>query len=183
MAFQNIFPVPIYTTILDNKIVEYMKNLIIPRLSNLEQVPSQKTDFFKSKIISPEELSPFFSSIKSSIKDYSIKSNLFLPSNLNYWVQDYSQNESHSSHTHGEATISGVYYVRANQYAGSLKFTNPNPLFNVTNFNDGAKNEINFEVTPQKGLLVLFPGWLLHEAMASPNKDCIRTCLAFNLIK
>ena len=183
MGFQNIFPVPIYTTILDNKIVEYMENLIIPRLSDLEQTPSQKTDFFKSKIISPEELSPFFSSIKSSVKDYSIKSNLFLPSKINYWVQDYSKNESHALHAHGDSYISGVYYVRANRNAGALRFTNPNPLFTITSFNEGPKEAVYYKINPQEGLLVLFPGWLSHEAISTTEEDCIRTCLAFNIFK
>ena len=146
-GFQNIFPVPIYTAFLDNKLADEIEDLVVPRLSNLEQVPSQKTDYFlKDKIVS-------------------------------------SKNESHSSHAHGNALISGVYYIRANNNAGSLKFTNPNPLFINTDLKEGPKNEVNFEIKPQKGLLVLFPGWLLHEVLGSSIDNCTRTCLAFNLLK
>ena len=183
MGLQNIFPVPIYTTILDNKVVEYMENLVIPKLNGLEQHPSQKTDFFKSKIVSPKEISPFFSSIKNYINDYSFKSNLFTSSKINYWIQDYSKYESHELHAHGDSYISGVYYVRANKNAGALRFTNPNPLFTITAFNGDPKEEIYYEIHPQEGLLVLFPGWLSHEVIPSLEEDCIRTCLAFNLQK
>ena len=183
-GFQNIFPVPIYTILLDSKFADEIEDLIIPKLDNLEQVPSQKTDYFlKDKIVSPEELSTFFYNIDPIISDYSNQSNINRSNNINYWVQDYSKNEFHSSHVHGDSLISGVYYVRANSNAGSLKFTNPNPLFSVTDLKENNKDEVNFEIKPQKGLLVLFPGWLLHETMASPIDNCIRTCLAFNLLK
>ena len=182
IGFQNIFPVPIYTAFLDSKLADEIEDLVVPRLDNLEQVPSQKTDYFlKDKIVSPEELSTFFYNIDPIISDYSNQSNINRSNNIEYWIQDYSKNESHSSHTHGDTLISGVYYVRANNNAGNLKFTNPNPLFNVTNLKESPKNEINFEIQPKKGLLILFPGWLLHETMASPMDDCVRTCLAFNI--
>ena len=183
MGLQNIFPIPIYTTILDKKIISSIENLIVPRLKDLDQNQSQKTDFFKSRIVSQEETLPFFNHISPIISKYSIESNLSTLPKLEYWVQDYSKNEHHHPHAHGNSTISGVYYIRANEYAGALRFTNPNPLFTITNFKNGPKNEINFEVKPQRGLLVLFPGWLLHEAIPSSNKSCIRTCLAFNIIK
>tara|TARA_R110000787_G_scaffold126471_2_gene237792 strand:+ start:398 stop:964 length:567 start_codon:yes stop_codon:yes gene_type:complete len=183
-GFQNIFPVPIYTAFLDNKLADEIEDLVVPRLSNLEQVPSQKTDYFlKDKIVSPEELSTFFYNIDPVISDYSNQSNINRSNNIEYWVQDYSKNESHSSHAHGNALISGVYYIRANNNAGSLKFTNPNPLFINTDLKEGPKNEVNFEIKPQKGLLVLFPGWLLHEVLGSSIDNCTRTCLAFNLLK
>ena len=183
-GFQNIFPVPIYTVFLDNKLADEMEDLIVRRLNNLEQVPSQKTDYFlKERIVSFEELSPFFNYINPIISDYSNQSNINRSNNIEYWMQDYSKNEFHSSHTHADTLISGVYYVRANNNAGNLKFTNPNPLFSVTDLKEGGKNETNFEIKPQKGLLVLFPGWLLHETMASPMDDCIRTSLVFNIYK
>jgi hypothetical protein len=183
-GLQNIFPVPIYTTFLNSKLADEIEGLIVPRLNNLEQVPSQKTDFFlKDKIVSPEELFIFFHSINPIISDYSNQSNISRSNNINYWIQDYSKNEFHSSHNHGDSLISGVYYIRANNNAGSLKFTNPNPLFSVTDLKENSKNEVNFEIKPQKGLLVLFPSWLLHETMASSRDNCIRTCLAFNLLK
>ena len=183
MGLQNIFPVPIYTTILDNKVVEYMENLITPRLRDLDQNISQKTDFYKSRIASPNELSPFFDYINSSLQDYSTKSNIKLFDKIEYWIQDYSYKEYHGAHTHLQSPISGIYYIRSESNPGNLRFTNPNPLFNVTSFNEGPKEAICFEIKPQKGLLVLFPGWLLHEALASTDPNCIRTCLAFNLRK
>tara|TARA_R110001606_G_scaffold291492_1_gene439370 strand:- start:277 stop:831 length:555 start_codon:yes stop_codon:yes gene_type:complete len=183
MGLQNIFSVPIYTTFLDTLLVNEIEKLTISRLNNLEQVPSQKTDFFlKERIISSEELSSFFHCIDPIISEYSNESNINRSNNITYWIQDYSKNESHSSHTHGESRISGIYYIRANSSAGNLKFTNPNPLFSTTDLKEyNVKNELNFEIKPQKGLLILFPGWLLHEVLASPKKDCVRTSLAFNV--
>ena len=184
MGFQDIFPVPIYTTFLDNKLVEDLEKLVTPRLHNLTLGEEQKTDYHsKDKILSPEELSEFFHYIDPIITDYSNKSNLKRSNNINYWVQDYEKNNKHSLHAHGDSYISGVYYLRANENAGELSFFNPNPIYTITEFLNGPKNEIYFPVKPLKGLLVLFPGWLSHEALPSSNDGCIRTCLAFNYEK
>ena len=184
IGLQNIFSVPIYTTFLNREIIEGVENLIIPRLNNLELSKEQKTDYFKKdKIATSKELSSFFYHIDPIISKYSNSSNLKRSSNYYYWIQDYSKNEFHHLHAHGDSYISGVYYIRANKNAGALKFTNPNPLFSITSFNDNPKEEIYYKVKPQKGLLVLFPGWLSHEAIPSLEKDCIRTCLAFNIFK
>ena len=74
-------------------------------------------------------------------------------------------------------------YLRANENAGDLRFLNPNPLYTITNFLNGPQNNIYFSIKPLKGLLVLFPGWLSHEAIPSNYDNCIRTCIAFNYYK
>lgn len=184
MGLQNIFSIPIYTTFLDNKLVEDLEKLVMPKLHNLTLGEEQKTDYYlKDKILSPEELSDFFYYIDPITTDYSNKSNLKRSNNINYWVQDYKENDKHSLHAHGDAFISGVYYLRANENAGELRFSNPNPLYTITDFLNGPQNKIYFSVKPSKGLLVLFPGWLSHEVIPSNHNNCIRTCLAFNYNK
>ena len=183
-GFNKIFSTPIFTSIIDNKIVKYMEELIIPRLNSLNHHPEHSTDFFKKeKIVHFKELLPFFTSIDNTIDEYSKLSNLKRSKSADYWVQDYKENQFHIPHTHANTYISGVYYVRANENAGNLRFFNANPICRIENLLD-KENESNIfvDIKPERGLLVLFPSWLLHEVLPGNKEKCIRTCLAFNLI-
>jgi len=183
MGLQNIFSVPIYTTILNDRIVKYMKNLIIPKLTNLEFKGHQRTDFFKkTKTVLEKDLFPFFKVLDYVSKEYSKISNIVTSDSINYWIQDYSKNESHPLHNHTASYISGIYYIRANKHAGDLRFLNPNPLTYFTKFVNSNKETTFFYVKPQPGLLLLFPSWLSHEVFPSNSKKCVRTSLAFNFI-
>ncbi|MGB0404788.1 MAG: putative 2OG-Fe(II) oxygenase [Fusobacterium sp.] len=183
-GFNQIFSTPIFTSIVNSKVVKYMEELIIPRLNSLEHYTEYSTDFFqKEKITNFKELLPFFTSIDNTIDEYSKFSNLKRSKKVQYWVQDYKKNQLFPSHAHGNKYISGVYYIKANENAGSLRFFNANPICRIENILD-EKNESNIfvDIKPEKGLLVLFPSWLLHEVLPGNKEECIRTCLAFNLI-
>jgi uncharacterized protein (TIGR02466 family) len=82
-------------------------------------------------------------------------------------------------HTHPEAEISGVLYLKiptmfgsdvANN-EGSLWFS-PNPCF---------QNQVEgLTVNPQPGMLVLFPSFLPHETIPFVSEED-RICIAFNV--
>ena len=182
--FHKLFSTPIFTNIIDNKIVKYMEELIIPRLNSLEHRIEYSTDFFKKeKIINYKELLPFFTSIDNNIDEYSKFSNFKRSKSAEYWVQDYKKGQLHIPHTHANTYMSGVYYVRANENAGGLRFFNANPICRIENLLDEKNaSSIFVDIKPKKGLLVLFPNWLLHEVLPGSDGECIRTCLAFNLV-
>ena len=64
-----------------------------------------------------------------------------------------------------------------------LGFSLFGPICRIENLLD-KENESNIfvDIKPERGLLVLFPSWLLHEVLPGNKEKCIRTCLAFNLI-
>ena len=48
--------------------------------------------------------------------------------NIKFWIQDYLHDHTHYRHTHGTDFLSGVYYIRANNDPGGIRFHNPNPF-------------------------------------------------------
>ena len=183
MGLQNIFSTPIYTHFVPQFIVDKIEEIIVPRLSNLEFDTNVNTDFFKKDtIVSSKEILPFLDYLNSMVYIYSQESNIRYKKLLNFWIQNYQANQSHSLHCHSASTISGTYYIRANQYAGKLLFHNPNPHIDMEIPLKTTLSTTQFSIKPQKGLLVLFPSWLKHEILPSFNKDVIRTSFSFNYV-
>jgi len=184
MSLQNIFSVPISTSYIPEEIANILESNITPRLNRLERKGPQFTDFFSTnKIVSLEEIKPFIELIKQKVHEFSIESSITYFHKFEYWIQDYISNDYHGTHAHPHSSISGTYYIRANEHAGKLRFSNPNPFYTMTLCNgDSIGEKLYHNITPQKGLLVLFPSWLSHEVLPSSNpKDCIRTSFSFNL--
>jgi len=182
--FHKTFSTPIYTSFIDLDLANKIEDIIIPELPKLEYVERVNTDFFnKERTISLNKIPSLVKFIEEEVINYS-KSTYIKKGKLGqYWIQDYKNDDNHPFHCHPGATISGVYYVRANEHAGNLQFKNPNPYIDITVWEQEIKslNNINyFNVPPKKGLLVLFPSWLTHWVLPSNNNGCIRTSLAFN---
>jgi hypothetical protein len=66
-----------------------------------------------------------------------------------------------------------VYYIKATGNEGNLRLINP-----LTH--DKFVGDLDFEITPITGKLVLFPGWLKHQVLQN-NSTNERISLAFNL--
>ena len=186
MGLQNAFSVPIFTTFLDPKIVEHMEALITPRLKNLKEINAIYTsDYYEEEsIVSPNEIEPFLSNIFNQCVNYGFQHKINIPGpNINYWIQDYKKDQHHNAHSHGRSSLSGVYYIRANENAGEILFKNPNPyVYNIEFIEDGYKSTTEFYIKPKTGLLILFPSYLTHQTIPSKEENVIRTCLAFNII-
>jgi uncharacterized protein (TIGR02466 family) len=120
--------------------------------------------------LSSKEIKPFLDYVNSIVYLYSQESHIKYDKLSNYWIQDYYPNQSHERHSHPMSTISGTYYIRANEFAGNLIFHDPNPHTNMTVFNTNNRNLALFGIKPKKGLLVLFPSWLEHESLPSPER-------------
>ena len=179
-----LFPTPIYTTFIDNKIADFTENLIIPRINQLKKGGYVSTDYHeKEKIVKADEISQLTKEIGKHLIKFSDETGLYLGTKVEHWVQDYKIGENHPKHAHPGSSISGVYFIRANEYAGELQFLTPNPYSYFTKYFDEEKNnaDLYYDVKPQKGLLVLFPSHFYHQALHSENKNVIRTSLAFNV--
>jgi uncharacterized protein (TIGR02466 family) len=101
---------------------------------------------------------------------------LYIESN---WVAKISNNGSMHVHTHPFSFLSGCYYFKTTGSEGNLVFENPNPVADwMDPYSDIWPN--NYHVTPEEGLMVLFPSWLRHRVDINKTEND-RWCLAFNI--
>jgi hypothetical protein len=87
-------------------------------------------------------------------------------------------------HTHGPYFWSGIFYVQSGQSDlenGANTLWYPDTKINMCLGLEWAPDETRVFVKPQDGLLILFPGWLPHDARPYIGKDD-RICVAFNSI-
>jgi len=181
--FHSIFPIEILTTFIDTKIADSVEKIVTPRLNKLKKGGNVSTDYHeKTKIITPSEFPDLAKEMGKCLMEYSDNTGAAIGHKIDHWVQDYQIGENHPRHAHPNSSLSGVYFVRANEHAGVLQLMNPNPhTYFQKYFNENSNQNLYFDIKPQKGLLVIFPSYLFHQALHSENKNCIRTCIAFNV--
>jgi len=111
------------------------------------------------------------------------------------WFQIQNGQAFHDVHTHGNCSWSGVYYVQIDsakeraahpelgELNGVTRFYGPYSQFQAGAYMDMGnaylqKNTV--DIQPEEGMLVLFPSYLPHKAMAyEGHKD--RIILSFNV--
>jgi len=183
MVIKDFFPTPFLFHQVSPKIANQVENIIVPRLSSLSKVDNVNTDFFnENKIIKLEEISELYKEILKC-KEFFEKNTNFTKSILNeFWVQDYSHNQTHDTHNHGRNQLSIVYWVRANQDAGNFIVFDPKPqqsLFHGSVKTHTKYTEFFVKVPPIKGGILILPSYIDHRVEpGGPN--CIRTTIAFN---
>ena len=126
-------------------------------------------------------LSPAVQSYRHQLRDQfpiQLDSGLSTPDRYSGWAVVLRPGGQQLRHTHPEARISGVLYLRTppmldkeRNNEGHLWFS-PNPLWQ-----DATKG---LTVQPRAGLLVLFPSFLPHETIPFVAKGD-RICIAFNV--
>lgn len=183
MVIKELFPTPILFHQVDSKLSDYVENLVVSRLNNLEKIDNLKTDFFKkNKTVKIEEISELFEEILKCKKIFEQNTNFGESSLHEFWVQDYSYNQTHNTHNHGRNQLSVVYWVRANQEAGNFVLFDPKPqqsIFNNNVVNHSKYTELYHTISPIKGGMIIFPSYINHQVKpGGPN--CIRTTIAFN---
>ena len=102
--------------------------------------------------------------------------------NIKSWIQEYkTEHNYHQEHHHGVYGLSGVFYIKANEQAGKLRLTNPNPMCKYQHARFDSKYTYDYstvEVTP--GMFIMFASYLMHQAEKGlPGVD--KRILAFNL--
>ena len=104
------------------------------------------------------------------------------------WVQEFSKNGGghHSAHIHWNQHVSGFYFLKCSEKTSYPIFHDPRVGARVTKLHmrPGLKEIMNGEelvhFKPKPGLLVLFPGYLLHEFAVDNGKEPFRF-IHFNL--
>ena len=171
---------------LNINMLEYIKEL---QKSDPEGVNKSNVFGWHSKgfDMNDKKVSYFFESIKPNIDNILIDMGWDdLNNKINItsaWSIINKKNASNERHIHSNSYISAVYYVSAPKNCGDILFHDPRQAKIIRKPNTIKANQLNAEVvniTPQSGLLVLFPSYLYH-SVAKNNSDEERIIISFNI--
>lgn len=156
---------------------------------------SNKEDFYTSGVTSfnsTENLlsKPEWKNISNFVHEFvgillaSIEGNKLPHTLINMWTTIYPQNCFVPEHIHSNSYLSGVFYTKAEKDCGDLVFHDPSwvakTMFTHTDKLVFPSVETKYSLTPEPGLLVVFPSWLPHRSL--PNKSgSDRIILSFNI--
>tara|TARA_R100000687_G_C6442205_1_gene161095 strand:- start:381 stop:947 length:567 start_codon:yes stop_codon:yes gene_type:complete len=107
--------------------------------------------------------------LKESVrKEYLCKGEVFIH---NSWFISNKTMDFNKPHKHPPYSFSGVYYIDVPENSGDIVFHNQFEMNNYAMYYDkwNALNSKDFRVTPQSGMLLVFPAWLEH--YVTPNKN------------
>jgi uncharacterized protein (TIGR02466 family) len=120
---------------------------------------------------------------------YALKDEFGVRDNFNFrinnlWLNINSKLSFNRPHVHPESTVSGVYYVEVPKNSGNIVFNHPSKTQQYHILTDAVKvsNDINsstWHITPDAGLLLLFPSWMEHYVEPNGSEDN-RISIAFN---
>jgi uncharacterized protein (TIGR02466 family) len=102
---------------------------------------------------------------------------------LQSWVNMHDRGGFNFLHVHEGSLLSGSFYLKVPPGSGKFVFRDPRPGV-LHGFAKGAvaNGYSDVHLTPDAGLLVLFPCWMEHY-VEPHNSDEPRICIAFNAIE
>ena len=103
---------------------------------------------------------------------------------LNMWTTIYPPGAFVPEHVHSNSTLSGVFYAKAETNCGEIVFSDPSWVAKTMSFpsRKGAYPDVptKYRVSPEPGLMLLFPSWLPHKSMANRSQED-RIIISFNM--
>ena len=156
-----------------------------------------KFDFFNSELQAVQELKVFCEeSLITVIKevnqyDDDYMSNL-VPDLRESWAHITNNNGYHDTHKHLNTSWGGIYYVNAGECGqvvdedgilrmnGSNRFYSPIQYFTLDPSMQYLRHDVA-DISPEDGVLVIFPAYLLHSATPYTGKKD-RVVISFNSI-
>lgn len=181
------FSTPFLRYTISDELADMVESIIVPKLNLLKHNKSQYTDFHNKaqKVITNlNEIPELNDEIKKAFDLFVVKTgfNQVSYNVSSLWCQDYKKGDIHELHHHGRAYISGIYWVRANENAGKIRFKNPNTMVDLWDTNKTTPYSKTYEdFETKKGVIMLWPSYLYHEVLPGGEK-CERTTIAFNFI-
>ena len=183
----DLFPTPIYIKKFETEKLSILNEEIDNKLS--DEIFYTRNDFgnthylsndFSECIISKLNLTKFKNELDLCIRDYCNKLSFNCTEyKTESWFTLFRKGNYGHAHDHGGANISGVYYYKTNGEDGNLKFYSP--VVQASSSDCFAKYSASKEIIqPEIGMLVLFPGYLMHEISIN-NTDNVRISLSFNI--
>lgn len=97
------------------------------------------------------------------------------------WINVYNPFFSQKYHNHRQADLSAVYYIDVEDDTGGLQFIDPRGGLGWMP-TDQSKQFNVFNITPENGDLIVFPGWILHSiGMNQSNKPRISLAMDIHM--
>ena len=97
------------------------------------------------------------------------------------WMTKTTRGKYALSHSHGDADVSGVYYLNTNSEDGSLYFVDPHTNESANMIMDFAGRATNLDAPLKQGMLIMWPGFMSHGTRPN-NTDNDRISVSFNII-
>jgi uncharacterized protein (TIGR02466 family) len=96
------------------------------------------------------------------------------------WANINGKGASNNMHNHPNTLLSGAYYIDTPASSGEIVFRDPREAAHIfmPPYAKAGKSPV-WKLTPQPGLLLVFPAWLLHAVEANLS-DADRISIAFN---
>ena len=103
---------------------------------------------------------------------------------LNMWTTVYPPGAFVPEHVHSNSTLSGVFYAKAEPNCGEIVFGDPSWVAKTMSCPamQGKYPDVptKYKVTPEPGLMLLFPAWLPHKSLANRSQED-RIIVSFNM--
>lgn len=96
----------------------------------------------------------------------------------NMWASVYPKNTYVPEHVHPNSWMSGVFYVKADENTGVIKFKDPAYLAKTMVSRLHEHSVLNLKV--ETGMMVIFPSWLPHETTRNMS-DTHKVIVSFNM--
>ena len=186
------FSTPIWSTKIDNykDVNEEMYNYILNlKEQNPEGVKKSNFNGWHSKDFDLNDEAPkkFINAVSSNINttfndmDWDIEKQIIKIKSI--WAIINEKGASNERHHHGNSALSAAYYVRAPKDCGDIVFYDPRPAPVFSHPIAKKPNILNATVnsiTPDEGLLVLFPSYLDHSVKPNLSSNQ-RIVISFNV--
>lgn len=106
---------------------------------------------------------------------------------VTFWIMINSPNTHNDAHTHPNAHLSGVFWIKVPEKSGNTKFVNPSVFQSYIEINsyidqftlDTNVHEAYF-YEPKEGKMVTFPSHVLHEVRRNESEDD-RIAVSYNI--
>lgn len=182
-----IFSVPLFTTYLkemdkiNKELIRKGKKL---QKENKGRIVSNEGGFQSNPIERDDVIKIFYDKIHKDvleyIKLYNLKDNL----NLGFskpWININPPGSFNWSHHH-DGVFSFVYYIDVPKNSGDILFESPHKFSFLKYAFDvfTSLNSLTHTITPEKNMLLMFPGELWHRVMPNKSKQS-RISMSFNL--
>lgn len=95
------------------------------------------------------------------------------------WLNVYQPFFTQQFHNHRQADLAAVYYVDVEDNTGGLRFMDPRGGLGWMHIDQSKQFNI-FEIIPEKGDLIVFPGWILH-SIGENRSDNSRISIAMDI--
>ena len=156
-----------------------------------------KFDFFNSDLPAVQELKLFCEeSLMNAVKDVNGYDDDFMsqlvPDLRESWTHITNNNGYHDAHKHLNTSWGGIYYVNAGECGivadengdsrmnGSNRFYSPIQYFTLDLSMQYLRHDVA-DISPENGVLVIFPAYLLHSATPYIGKTD-RVVISFNSV-